>query len=150
VGWWWMTQPLFKSSKPPICSNGVEIVFSKCWCKHFVRFPCHLSNFHTNLMHTLFHVSHFTMQWSLWKHIQNFILLRNYMKHQLPSASQDSSVTIMTRVWAGWPEFNTWQGQGIFSLCHHVQTGSEVHSASDPGSTRGNVAMTWSWQLTSI
>jgi hypothetical protein len=32
---------------------------------------------------------------------------------------QDSSVSIETRLWAGWPEFNFYQGQGFFSLPPH-------------------------------
>jgi len=27
-----------------------------------------------------------------------------------------SSVIIVTRLWAGWPGFNSWKGQGLYSL----------------------------------
>jgi len=30
--------------------------------------------------------------------------------------SQTNSVSTVTRLWTGWPGFNSWQGQGIFSL----------------------------------
>jgi hypothetical protein len=43
--------------------------------------------------------------------------------------SQDSSVSVVTRLWAGW------SGAGIFFLWLHIQTVSGVHPASYPLST---------------
>jgi len=36
-------------------------------------------------------------------------------------------VSIVTRLWAGCPGFDSWQGQGFFPLCHHVQTSFGTH-----------------------
>jgi len=30
----------------------------------------------------------------------------------------------MTKLWAGWLEFDSWQPEGNFSLHHHIQTSS--------------------------
>jgi len=52
------------------------------------------------------------------------------------TGSWGRSVSINTVLWAGWPGFNSQQGQRIFSFHYHIQTGSGVHSASYP---MGNV-----------
>jgi uncharacterized protein CbrC (UPF0167 family) len=36
--------------------------------------------------------------------------------------SQGSSVSVVIRLLAGHPGFNSWQGQEFFSHCHHVKT----------------------------
>jgi hypothetical protein len=44
-----------------------------------------------------------------------------------------SSMSIVTRLWAGQLGFNSQQGkEGILFFCHHVQTGSRAHPASYP------------------
>jgi len=44
---------------------------------------------------------------------------------------------IVTRLWGGRPEFNSWQVLGIFSPHHIVQTGCGAHPASYPMSAGG-------------
>jgi len=63
--------------------------------------------------------------------------------------SQDISVSIVTRLWAGW------SGKDSFSLHYHVQTRSGAHPAFYPMDTgvsfpRVKVAGAWNWLLTSI
>jgi hypothetical protein len=50
--------------------------------------------------------------------------------HHSLSWSQDSSVSIMTTLQTGEPEFDFWKGQGIF--CHHIQTSSGAHPSPYP------------------
>jgi hypothetical protein len=74
---------------------------------------------------------------------------------QLWTWSQDSSVSKVTRLQAGWLGFNSRLGQGFFYLCCHVQTGSGAHPASYPVGTGcsfpwGELAMAWGQPLTSI
>jgi hypothetical protein len=54
----------------------------------------------------------------------------------LLSGSRDSSESIATRLWAGRPGFDSWQGQQIFLFIpHSVQTDSGAHPASYPMGT---------------
>jgi len=41
-----------------------------------------------------------------------------------------SIVSVVARLRAGRPGFDSWQGQGFFSLPHHVKTGSGAHPVS--------------------
>jgi hypothetical protein len=45
--------------------------------------------------------------------------------------SRRSSVSIVSRLWARRPAFDSRQGL-VFSSCHHVQTGSGAHQFSYP------------------
>jgi len=63
---------------------------------------------------------------------------------------------IVTRLWAGRPGFNSWQGKGFFfSLCRRDHTSSGAHSDSYPLGTEGfytgcKMVGTWNLPLTSI
>jgi len=46
--------------------------------------------------------------------------------------SRVSSVSIMITLWVEQPGFDSRHGQGISTLSHCVQTGSEAHPASYP------------------
>jgi len=56
----------------------------------------------------------------------------------------------MTKLWAEWPCFDSWLGQGRAFFYHRVQTGSGTHSASYPVGVAGEVVGAWNWTLISI
>jgi len=63
--------------------------------------------------------------------------------------SWGSSVIIETRLQAGWPEFNSQQGQWWnFSLHHCIQTGPGTNPVSYPMATGGSLSQEWSnWNM---
>jgi hypothetical protein len=53
----------------------------------------------------------------------------------------DSSVSIVTRLWAKWPGFNYWWGQWWdFSLHHPIHSSSGAETASYPVGTRAHTS----------
>jgi hypothetical protein len=58
-----------------------------------------------------------------------------------------SSVSMVTRLRAGRPGFDSRQRQGSFSLRHRVQIGLGIHPVAYRMCTGGKATRTWSWPL---
>jgi hypothetical protein len=61
-----------------------------------------------------------------------------------------SWVSVVTELQTGWPGFDFWQCQEIFTLHHCIQTGSGVHPGLYHIGIEDKVAGAWRWPLTSI
>jgi len=75
--------------------------------------------------------------WNFWITRVNFITLTK--NNTFSILSSDS---ILTRLQAGWPGFNSWKRQWRYlSLHHHIQTSARAHPASYVVSTGGSSLM---------
>jgi hypothetical protein len=99
------------------------------------------------------HLQH-TCRWSyVWRDKFYILCLFSFNEH-INCWMQGSSVSVVIRLQAGRPRFDSWRRHRRNSfLRHRVQTGSGLHPASylmgTGGSFAGNKAAgSWSWQLT--